>query len=71
MDDTDAGGRRSTSPIRQLSPSRLGDSTMSGGEIDPETVRLALRDFAQSMKEAERERDEAVTKVRLYFCYTK
>ena len=32
------------------------------GEIDSETVRSALRDFAQSMKEAERERDEAMSK---------
>ena len=32
-------------------------------EIDPEVVRAALRDFAQGMKEAEREREEALAKV--------
>ena len=47
------------SPGKKMSPSK---SMELSGEIDPETVRSALRDFAQSMKEAERERDESMTK---------
>lgn len=53
-------GERSLSPSSKISP---GKSMEMSGEIDPETVRSALRDFAQSMKEAERERDEAMAKL--------
>ena len=53
MEETVDAGDRSLSPSKSMELS---------GEIDPETVRSALRDFAQSMKEAERERDEAMAK---------
>lgn len=59
MEETVDSGDRSLSPGRKLSPSK---SMELSGEIDPETVRSALRDFAQSMKEAERERDESTAK---------
>ena len=59
MEETVDSGDRSLSPSRKLSP---GKSMELSGEIDPETVRSALRDFAQSMKEAERERDESMAK---------
>lgn len=59
MEETVDAGDRSLSPSRKMSPSK---SMEMSGEIDPETVRSALRDFAQSMKEAERERDEATAK---------
>lgn len=59
MEETVDAGDRSLSPSRKLSPSK---SMEMSGEIDPETVRSALRDFAQSMKEAERERDESTAK---------
>lgn len=48
---------RSVSPIR--SPPK-GDSI---NEIDPEAVRVALRDFAQKLRDYERERDEALAQV--------
>lgn len=32
-------------------------------EIDPEVIRSSLRDFAQKLKDLERERDEATAKV--------
>ena len=32
-------------------------------EIDPETIRSGLRDFAQKLKDLERERDEAHAKI--------
>lgn len=32
-------------------------------EIDPEVIRSSLRDFAQKLKDLERERDEAIAKV--------
>ena len=32
------------------------------GDIDPELVRTSLRDYAQKMKEVERERDELTAK---------
>ena len=32
-------------------------------EIDPETIRSSLRDFAQKLKDLERERDEAIAKL--------
>ena len=60
MEETVDSGERSLSPTSKMSPSK---SLEMSGEIDPETVRSALRDFAQSMKEAERERDEAMAKV--------
>lgn len=59
MEETVDAGDRSLSPSRKVSPSK---SMEISGEIDPETVRSALRDFAQSMKEAERERDESIGK---------
>ena len=59
MEETVDSGDRSLSPSKKMSPIK---SMEMSGEIDPETVRSALRDFAQSMKEAERERDEAMSK---------
>lgn len=59
MEETVDSGDQSLSPSKKMSPSK---SMEISGEIDPETVRSALRDFAQSMKEAERERDEAMAK---------
>ena len=59
MEETVDSGDRSMSPSRKLSPAKTMELS---GEIDPETVRSALRDFAQSMKEAERERDESMAK---------
>ena len=59
MEETVDSGDQSLSPSKKMSPSK---SMEMSGEIDPETVRSALRDFAQSMKEAERERDEAMAK---------
>ena len=32
-------------------------------EIDPEVIRSSLRDFAQKLKDLERERDEATAKI--------
>lgn len=55
MDESDAG-TRPISPSRRFSPTKSLELSM---EIDPETVRAALRDFAQNIKDAERERDEA------------
>lgn len=59
MEETVDSGDRSLSPSKKMSPIK---SMEMSGEIDPETVRSALRDFGQSMKEAERERDEAMSK---------
>ena len=58
LDDTDAGDRP-VSPSRRFSPTKSLDLS---GEIDPETVRQALRDFAQSMKDAERTKEEALNR---------
>ena len=48
------------SPVRRLSPSKAGEIL---SEIDPETVRVALRDFAQQLKDTAREKEEAEAKV--------
>ena len=58
MDESDAGNR-SLSPSRRFSPTKSLDMSI---EIDPETVRASLRDFAQNIKDAERERDEAIAR---------
>lgn len=50
---------RSLSPVRRLSPSKA--EMLS--EIDPEIVRVALRDFAQQLKDSTREKEEAEAKV--------
>lgn len=55
--DSSPSKDRSVSPIR--SPPK-GDSV---NEIDPEVVRVALRDFAQKLRDFERERDEALAQV--------
>ena len=55
--DSSPSKDRSVSPIR--SPPK-GDSV---SEIDPEAVRVALRDFAQQLRDYERERDEAFAQV--------
>ncbi|PIK36533.1 putative rootletin isoform X6 [Apostichopus japonicus] len=44
------------SPDRSTSPSKMDQTVL---EIDPETIRIALRDFAQRLKGIEKERDEA------------
>ena len=59
LEETDAG-ERPVSPSRRFSPTKSMDAS---AEIDPETVRAALRDFAQSMKDAERAKEEALTRV--------
>lgn len=51
---------RSLSPVRRLSPSKAGEIL---SEIDPETVRVALRDFAQQLKDTAREKEEAESRV--------
>jgi len=46
--------------------SRQGEGTTKfdmTSEIDPETIRSSLRDFAQKLKDLERERDEAIAKI--------
>ena len=48
---------RSLSPIRRLSPSKASELSK---EVDPETVRAALRDFALQLKDTQREKEEAV-----------
>lgn len=58
---------RSVSPLRRnLSPSRaaLDESVQSAAEVDPEAVRLALRDYVTLMASTERERDDAQAAVR-------
>ena len=39
------------------------DSSMSAMDIDPETVRIALRDFVSSFSASNREREEAVAQL--------
>ena len=58
LDESDISNRP-LSPSRRFSPTKSMDMSM---EIDPETVRSALRDFAQTIKDAERERDEAIAR---------
>ena len=41
------------------------DSSMSAMDIDPEVVRVALRDFVTSFSASNRERDEAVAQLSL------
>lgn len=58
---------RSTSPLRRnLSPSRaaLDESASAAAEVDPEAVRLALRDYVTVMAATERERDDAQAQVK-------
>ena len=60
---------RSTSPLRRnLSPSRaaLDESASAAAEVDPEAVRLALRDYVTVMAATERERDDAQAQVRAH-----
>ena len=62
---------RSTSPIRRtLSPSRaaLDESASSAADLDPEAVRIALREYVTLMANTERERDDAIAQVRLWDC---
>ena len=58
---------RSLSPARfrsrSMSPSRF-DQSVSIADIDPEAVRLALRDFVQQLAGAERDRDDAIASLR-------
>ena len=49
------GSQRSNSPVRSWSPTRLERYV---AEVDPETVRIAMVDFIQQLKDTERERDE-------------
>ncbi len=49
------GSQRSNSPVRAWSPTRLERYV---AEVDPETVRIAMVDFIQQLKDTERERDE-------------
>ena len=59
---------RSASPLRRnLSPSRaaLDESAATAAEVDPEAVRLALRDHVTLMATAERERDDNSAQVSL------
>ena len=59
-DEADSSPRnRPVSPIRRLSPSKASELSK---EVDPETVRAALRDFAQQLKDSEREKEEALTR---------
>ena len=53
----------SPSKDRSLSPIRSPPKVDSVSEIDPEVVRVALRDFAQKLRDYERERDEALAQV--------
>lgn len=58
---------RSTSPMRRtLSPSRaaLDESAHSAADLDPEAVRIALREHVTLMANTERERDDAIAQVR-------
>ena len=55
-----AAHNRSLSPVRRLSPSKAGEIL---SEVDPETVRVALRDFAQQLKDTAREKEEAEARV--------
>lgn len=57
---------RSSSPLRRnASPSRsaLDESAASAAEVDPEAVRLALRDYVTLMATTERDRDDAQAQV--------
>lgn len=59
---------RSTSPVRRtLSPSRaaLDESASTAADLDPEAVRIALREYVTLMANTERERDDAIAQVRL------
>ena len=50
---------RTASPVRvlrALSPMRGGDVQPSAVDVDPEAVRMALRDFVNQLAGAERER---------------
>ncbi len=53
------------SPVKDssISPRRSPNKSDAAGEIDPELVRVALRDFAQKLRDFERERDEAYAQV--------
>ena len=53
----------SPSKDRSISPIRSPPKADSASEIDPELVRVALRDFAQKLRDYERERDEALAQV--------
>jgi rootletin len=56
IDEADSSAHeRSLSPVRRLSPSKASEIL---SEIDPETVRVALRDFAQQLKDTTREKEE-------------
>lgn len=48
-----------------MSPSRaaLDESAASAAEVDPEAVRLALRDYVTLMATTERDRDDAQAQV--------
>ena len=48
--------------MRSFSPSRGGEVNVA--DIDPEAVRVALRDFVQQLAGAERERDDALAACR-------
>ena len=51
-----------------MSPSFLyagNDSSMSAMDIDPEIVRVALRDFVTSFSASNREKEEAVAQLSL------
>lgn len=57
---------RSTSPNRRpVSPSRaaLEESTSAAADLDPEAVRIALREYVTLMANTERERDDAIAQV--------
>lgn len=58
-EDLDTSPTKDSSISPRRSPSK-GDSVT---EIDPEAVRVALRDFAQQLRDYERERDEAFAQV--------
>lgn len=58
---------RSTSPLRRShSPSRaaLDESASSAADLDPEAVRVALREYVTLMANTEREKDDAIAQVR-------
>ena len=48
-----------------MSPSRaaLDESTRTAADIDPEAVRLSLRDYVTLQANTERERDDALAQV--------
>ena len=59
MDESPTRDTKDTS----LSPGKSPGKVEGAADIDPELVRVALRDFAQKLKDLERERDEARAQV--------